>query len=171
MPDPTVRHARTSEPGWGPAPSRSAQRRLAAMTDPEPAKRPPGKKETKRWCKGKVGREHVRGLVFSAWAVARGKERCGWASRWNIHIRGYRLTWACRHREVCVNCGRVFREPWDLAPEECPAYPGDREQQAAAEAQAVKDQERRDEWLLRYARPRRVITGRQSYRKPKAAKR
>ena len=49
------------------------------------AHKQPGKKDTKRWCKGKVGREHVK-----EWQVRH---------EFYLHDLQYLL---------CINCGKVF---------------------------------------------------------------
>jgi hypothetical protein len=83
---------------------------------------------------------------------------------WSTETHGYVLGWACHHREVCSvpGCGKVFREPWELGDDECPAYPGTPEQRAVAEAQMAEYEDRRARlpW-----RRKPVITGPQGYRR------
>lgn len=83
----------------------SAQRR----TDPVHPPKPPGKKDKARWCRGKVGVEHV-------WAVIVPPNTFGHpAMRECRAIEYYRMdgstwnTWLCKHRVVCQKCGRIKR--------------------------------------------------------------
>jgi len=75
MPKRFERHARSAWE-WGPAPARSDEVRRAATADPNPAKRPPGRKDTKRWCRGKVGVEHE--LVPAVHSYYGRAYECGW---------------------------------------------------------------------------------------------
>jgi hypothetical protein len=87
-------------------PSVSDRRR----TDQDPERKPKAKKDTKRWCKGKVGREHVGEIVFNPiW----GNPSCGpsWGNRW-----------FCHHAEICKNCGKRIR--WSVGKGECPDLRG-----------------------------------------------
>jgi hypothetical protein len=159
MPQPDVRHAGTAWQ-WGPNPSRSEIARRAAADDPQPPKRPPARKDTRSWCKGKVGREHIPVLELEPPALT--NWACGWRADWRVRAREYGIGWACYHREVCQRCRKVLREPRELARAECPAYPGDPAQKAAAEAEAVEMEERHWTW---WQRRRRVIAGPQGYRR------
>lgn len=74
------------------------------------------RKDTKRWCRGKVGVEHTPNVVLAAagWQRFGGWEkRCGWSS-WKP------AGWMCRHQEVCSECGRIMREAFG---KDCPNYP------------------------------------------------
>jgi len=81
--------------GWDTKGSVSDQRR----TDPSPEKFGHAKKDTKRWCKGKVGREHVTEIRMEDWL---GRDyRCGrhtWTGRW-----------MCWESNVCTVCGKKMR--------------------------------------------------------------
>jgi hypothetical protein len=92
-------------------PSRSAELEAAVRDTP----RIRGRKDTRRWCRGREGREHERQIVFMPWygRDCHPLERGSWRD-----IAG--TGWHCEHREVCASCGRVLREGWKLAPEECP---------------------------------------------------
>ena len=169
MPRRFERHKRTKWE-WG-LPARSGEVREAARADPDPAKRAPARKDTKSWCRGKEGREHVLHLVLVPDYLSRRAKVCEWASAWSIDGQEYRLGWVCMHREECVNCGRIFREHYDLKGEECPAYPGDAAQRAEAEAQVGRDEEQRASWLASRPHWRRpVITGPQGYRRRREGK-
>lgn len=79
-------------------------------TDPSHPPKPPGRKDKKRWCKGKVGVEHQWAVMVPTnvfgWDVNRpcrpssygiaGTDRV-----WNIYL--------CKHRIVCDGCGKALR--------------------------------------------------------------
>jgi hypothetical protein len=74
------------------------------------------RKNTRRWCKGKVGREHSP-------VVQHQKERNGWRKAWTCGPRKWGISagrWGCWHEEVCTTCGKVLR--WTLG-DECPDRP------------------------------------------------
>lgn len=67
-------------------------------TDQTPERHGRAKKDTKRWCKGKVGREHVTEIRTEDWL---GRDyHCGpsWGGRW-----------ACWERVVCTVCGKKLQ--------------------------------------------------------------
>lgn len=164
MPGKLERHAR-SKWEWGLPGSRSAEVRTAAADDPEPAKRPPGRKDTRAWCRGKPGVEHVRRLVLHPSPFKRGKLDCGWAPSWRTPDGEYGACWSCDHREECARCGKILRD--GILRSECPAYPGTPGQRAAAEEKAAEIRERiaqRRPW-----RRKPVITGPQGYRRKRQA--
>lgn len=153
MPQQFERHSR-SRWEWGKPPGRADEVRLAASDDPDPAKRPPGRKDTRTWCKGKQGRAHTPALIPDPWPWRHG---CAWYPSWTV---AGTANWSCQHREVCTACGKVLRHR--ISDSECPAYPGD----PAQKAEAVRKSS-----APRFSyRRRRVITGPQGYRKKKAAK-
>lgn len=63
---------------------RSSLSTRTAVPDPPESPRRSSKKDTRRWCRGKAGRAHVR-----RWTIKRG-------------IISYNL-------EACADCGREFR--------------------------------------------------------------
>lgn len=78
--------------------------------DQDPERKPRAKKNTKRWCKGKVGREHVPEVVINPmW----GNPNCGESSWWPGR-------WSCHHMRACKNCGK--RIQWALRVTECPTW-------------------------------------------------
>lgn len=87
---------------------------------------PKARKDTRRWCKGKVGREHVLTIELDprlSWA----KEGCRWVPYWVWSRKGgghreRRTRYACHHHEVCTVCGKRMRDGWDFAPEDCPDF-------------------------------------------------
>lgn len=109
----TVGGKAAARANWGDRLSRSAQ--LAeAVSDTMPRGR--GRKDTKRWCRGKVGTEHEPRVEYrSQYGHA-----CGWMwwYRGGVKDSGY---WSCHHSEVCQRCGKVLRH---LKAEECPVFAG-----------------------------------------------
>ena len=81
------------------------------------AKRAPGKKDTKRWCKGKAGREHVIETVVDRRSQTRQPNCRETDYRW-FSSDG----WLCYHVQQCVNCGKISKH-W-LSRAECPSYTG-----------------------------------------------
>lgn len=76
----------------------------------------PAKKDTRRWCKGKVGREHQTELRMQRWATALRREvHCGYAPDFFSDSDG----WHCYHEKYCTVCGKVFW--YDSV--ECPEKP------------------------------------------------
>jgi hypothetical protein len=157
-----LRHAR-AKGIWGTQPARSDEVRTAAAVDPQPARRAPGRKDTRHFCRGKAGREHVPEIVMTPQPFYTGVPggECGWTTHWSVRQRAYDgVRWSCRHEERCASCGKVLRCTGQLTRAECPSYPGAPEQKAEAEAEAAARQERYSEW---YRRP--VIDGPQGYRR------
>lgn len=105
----------------------STKRRTKYYGDSEPkiwpadhprVSRAPAKKDTRRWCRGKVGVEHFPVIVKrTGWYGLRGCERV--TEEWALKLWPGR-TWRCSHREECANCGKVVRHSINLV--ECPAY-------------------------------------------------
>lgn len=83
-----------------------------------------GHKNTRQWCKGKVGREHTLAIEIppNAW-----RQDCRWVT--NI---GNEPWYSCQHVEMCTTCGKQLRrsDGWlatpdsktTLPPGECPDY-------------------------------------------------
>lgn len=73
------------------------------------------KKNTKRWCKGKVGREHVPEITKSNYGYGM---ICKYPS-WTIRGSGERVkVYICWHQKSCKVCGKVLE--WTLYKDECP---------------------------------------------------
>lgn len=72
-----------------------------------------GRKNTKRWCKGKVGREHQPETVVNHQYTTSNWTECH-ESRWMPNH------WSCRHAVQCTVCGKYVKT-W-LGREECPAW-------------------------------------------------
>jgi len=81
----------------------SAQRRI----DQDPERKPRAKKNRKRWCKGKEGREHIPTIEFSPMWMSLGR-KCHRDSHW----------YGCYHQRVCKTCGKVLE--WSIPVSECP---------------------------------------------------
>jgi hypothetical protein len=92
----------------------------AGWDDDVPPRRRAHKKNTRRWCKGKVGREHVPQITGDRRWLSLGS--CRPAPDWWPKVKWRKNNWDCRHREVCVKCGKVLREGYELAPQECPVW-------------------------------------------------
>lgn len=78
-----------------------------AKYEPESRTRRFGKKkDTRRWCKGKRGREHTPTTQLVS-------ERNGWRrGACGISLWISAGQWWCRHEEICTTCGKVLR--WTL---------------------------------------------------------
>lgn len=75
------------------------------------------RKNTKRWCKGKVGREHVLEWGKDHWFMSH-KYGCRWMKDWDGAIK-YR----CYHTRVCKNCSKILeRGIYDQIGEKCPDF-------------------------------------------------
>lgn len=75
------------------------------FTGDEPVRRRPARKDTRRWCKGKPGSEHVPVIERPYDRPCERDERFSWAI-------------GCNHHEVCATCGKVLR--WSIDYAECP---------------------------------------------------
>ena len=76
-------------------------------------RRPRARKNTRRWCRGKVGVEHTPEIQSDHRGLGPCRVPPGWA-RW-------RSTWWCHHVERCSECGKTLRHSLDVG--ECPDYP------------------------------------------------
>lgn len=67
-------------------------------------------KNTKRWCKGKYGREHEWEILLEAYrfGVRPLRRPCAWRITFvrNDMTTPY-VSWSCRHVRKCVNCGKT----------------------------------------------------------------
>lgn len=61
-------------------------------------------KNTKRWCKGKVGREHVPVITRNKFSL---NTECRMivTKYWNGNERNW---WHCHHEITCENCGKML---------------------------------------------------------------
>lgn len=114
--------------GWGFSPKLD-EARVAAPEVPATQR---AKKDRRRWCRGKVGVEHVHEPRYSKWAVywaARDNKapKCEWKARGRyVKVAGQRFRtfvpdgtfeWSCKHDDVCVNCGKIFDQMGRKCPE------------------------------------------------------
>ncbi|HEX9229699.1 MAG TPA: hypothetical protein VF885_24140 [Arthrobacter sp.] len=79
------------------------------------------RKKTAKWCRGKVGVEHVTETVVNHnYSPDRA---CGWRQLYRFR-NGERQVWrwhySCKHAVKCVNCGK-YTETF-LKPEQCPDF-------------------------------------------------
>lgn len=78
------------------------------------------RKNTRRWCRGKVGIEHVLDVpTLKSWIYAVYGERddrlpCHWVN-W-----GKKPYWICQHQVRCVLCGKIMTHY--MVKTECPDY-------------------------------------------------
>lgn len=89
------------------------------MTDGwDDARRAPAKKDTRTWCRGKVGVEHEPEIAVGRdWPAT---PRCHWYSQWGLRNgrRDWHFGYMCRHIERCRVCGKVSSH--FLEPKQCP---------------------------------------------------
>ena len=170
------RHARSRWDDWDSQPSRSAE--LAPVvaeqtrTEAEPDPRAPGRKDTRMWCKGKVGREHKSALVRRPYLFRVREGGCGWVPAWDAGSREWQgVGWHCDHREECDNCGKVLRDRGSIGRAECPLFAiAGPEQKAAAEAESARRQARRPRRDLLTPEEARVAQmGKSGYRRRRAS--
>ena len=73
------------------------------------------KKNTRKWCKGKVGVEHEIEIVRHHYYASHDR-KCHW---WDIVLRGGEVKdrrWICYHAQRCVFCGKyVATARWGVS--------------------------------------------------------
>lgn len=74
-------------------------------TDQTPERHGRARKNTKRWCKGKVGREHVTEIRMENWY---GRDYVCGPSRWLNR-------WLCWEIVTCTVCGKHLGSPKECA--------------------------------------------------------
>lgn len=75
----------------------------------------PARKNTKRWCRGKVGTEHQPAVTMGqSWGRVCGKDQS-----WSVRRRALVNVWRCYHEMRCSQCGKVV----DRSVERCPDRP------------------------------------------------
>lgn len=129
--------------------------RRDAVTVEEQAKRAPGRKDRKRYCKPNRG-AHTPVMVKPS--MFAGKQ-CGWRPDFQPRTGEWVPDWLCIHQEECSGCGRFF---CFVRGEDCPdfrpATPGERQELDA-------EIERRAQVRREYEARKPVVTGPQSYRR------
>lgn len=70
---------------------------------------PKAKKDTKRWCKGKIGREHVNVIGKGNWGLGSNLDLCRPSPLFG---------WWCAHVLKCEKCGKINQR--FLSKEQCP---------------------------------------------------
>lgn len=88
-----------------------------SMKKQKPARTQANKKDKKKWCKGKVGREHDYHIGLPTWAKS-GPYKEWHCDPWDT-VTG--LRWYCRHVMICSKCGKNK----DLPSAQCPDRPED----------------------------------------------
>lgn len=80
---------------------------------------PKKRKDTKRWCRGREGREHVLEVRWSNWAQwARSLGRTCYQEAEGTHWRAGK--WTCYHEVGCARCGKVLRSTASMY--DCPRW-------------------------------------------------
>lgn len=103
---------------WYEYVERRAWRRDEERLDVDPTPRTPhARKNKRRWCRGKVGVEHVLAVRVSTW----GQQL---ATRWPDRKPCFRAEWwpsrwLCQHERYCVTCGKIIHHTLDV---ECPDF-------------------------------------------------
>ncbi len=72
---------------------------------PVVAKRAPRRKNTKRWCRGKEGREHVVVVARDSYFSDENRWKCGMVRSWKNRDE---WVWRCFHILRCENCGKIL---------------------------------------------------------------
>ena len=89
-----------------------------ALRKQRPTTRGGAKKDRKRWCKGKPGREHdyqvqVQPNGWGSHGTPSSERRCqphNWPTRYDW--------WICKHAAICQNCGRQE----SITKQQCPEW-------------------------------------------------
>ena len=79
-------------------------------------RRAPAKKNTRRWCRGKVGVEHIPEIKLTKWPYQRG---CKPPPAWALERRP-QIDWWCEHERACATCGKILSTNLDKP--NCPVY-------------------------------------------------
>jgi len=80
------------------------------------------RKKTAKWCKGKVGVEHVTEIVINHNYAAR-RQVCEWRpiyTRRTGIVQVWKWHYSCLHSLQCTNCGKYVE--YYLKPEQCPVF-------------------------------------------------
>lgn len=86
------------------------------MTASDEWRKSPGKKNTRKWCGGHVGREHHTDIFMTKWPYS---GVCRIPVDWMKRMYPDR-PWRCLHEIRCTVCGKIMRPArW----QECPDLP------------------------------------------------
>jgi hypothetical protein len=103
-----------SPEGWDRTKSERAWRKELELE--ENPRRAPAKKNTKRWCRGKEGREHIPMISDPRWGFP-----CQWRPAWGrLKDSSNAKRWSCSHHEICSTCGKELR--YSIQRDECPEF-------------------------------------------------
>ena len=97
---------------WGKWTNDAATRQEHRTTLPE-VPRHRSRKDTRRWCRGKVGVEHQTEVRLDRPAWKRDDVPDCYRPEW------WPSSWWCNHQEVCTVCNKILR--WSLE-RDCPRY-------------------------------------------------
>lgn len=88
----------------------------------------PAKKNTKAWCKGKIGRAHIPEIRVSSYHSSmyekypcRVVESFGRYWLGSDSDLGDNRRWVCYHEEYCSNCGKILT-PSGIEIKQCPEF-------------------------------------------------
>ena len=114
---------------WDREPTRQELRARGPEATPHRSR-----KNRRRWCGGKVGREHQPVIRISKWGLYRlqrdpDKPVCHWQEkrRWETTPEGRRWVgtgewrWRCDHEDGCDRCGKVLDSLFGVG-KRCPDY-------------------------------------------------
>ena len=79
------------------------------------------RKKTAKWCKGKVGVEHVTEIVINHTMVH--AVPCQWRPLYTRRtgiVQVWKWHYSCLHSLQCTNCGKYVE--YYLKPEQCPVF-------------------------------------------------
>lgn len=95
-----------------------------------------GRKNVRKWCRGKEGVEHVLSKRLSKWGVSILQRYpqslyagCGWKQRHRWVVTAETRDWLpipnewkynCNHEEYCTECGKIMKHTLRAA--DCPAW-------------------------------------------------
>lgn len=117
--------SRKKDDGWGIYPKLDEARFLA----PEVASKTRAKKDRRRWCRGKVGVEHVVVVQETKnyrWMLTKyGPDNPRTACHWTRHHWSSRNEphWSCRHERACATCGKIMMHSYyESIGKDCPDW-------------------------------------------------
>lgn len=85
-------------------PARRETRAAARLGGEVPERPQRQKRNTRRWCRGKVGVEHITEIRMRPHLTH--ITECGW---WPYRQKHKLDLWICREQEVCTACGKILQ--------------------------------------------------------------